>query len=120
MLRLLAPAPPPSGGSRGGAKVGAAGPKLVTRIARHSRSPLHGYQTGHEGWRSGRIGTCDRNVLHLLQSVRAILRRLSRDLVTNTILGIYPKRGRSLEAPTQGHQEILRYVVGTETKLFSL
>src|SRR5258708_38892761 len=66
---------------------------VVTGNHRHSRSPSHGYQTGHKGWRRSRISTCDRNVLKLLQSVRAILRRLSRDLVTNTILRIYPECG---------------------------
>ena len=37
----------------------------------------------------------------ILQRVRAVLRRLSCDLITDMILWVYPKRRRSLEAATQ-------------------
>jgi len=47
------------------------------------------------------VCTCDRDVLHILQRVRAILRRLRGDLVADMILWVHPKRGRSLEATAQ-------------------
>ena len=65
---------------------------VVVRNNSHSHSALRGHQTGHERGRSVRVGACDRNILKILQSVRAILRRLRRDLIADSILWVDPKR----------------------------
>ena len=66
---------------------------VVVRNYCHSCSSLCRHQTGHERWRSVWIRTCDRNVLYILQRIRAILWRLSRDLIADTILWVHPERG---------------------------
>src|SRR6266704_1755397 len=87
--------------SRGSAKDVNDGRHVVMRDHCHSGASFRLYQAGHEGRRSSRIRACDRDVLYILQRVRAILRSLRSDLVADTILWVHPKRGRSLEAAAQ-------------------
>src|SRR5216684_4653753 len=79
--------------SRGSAKDVNDGRYVVMRNHCHSGASLGRYETGHKRRRSRWVCAGDRDVLNTLQCVGAILRRLRRNLVANTILGVNPECG---------------------------
>ena len=86
----------------------------------HPRSPLHRDQACHQRRRRRWIGPGYRGVYQVLQVSLAILRRLGRNRVADSVPGIEPVSRRRLKAAAKRHQQILCDVMRRKSKLLRL